>query len=331
VSRIDRRHFIGGAAAAGAVGLVAPANAMLAGGGERLRVGVVGGGIVGASIAMHLARMGADVVLFEKDRPGMGTTSKSLAWINPFVLDPHYVKLRLQSMERWKKYDKPMNLGVTWGGYINWTDVPDEREWVESYARPLDGTEFEVRRLTAAQLREISPAIDPGNLVFGYHSKVDGHVDPVWVTNRYLGQARAAGARVLFPCEVKEIDFAKGRLTGVTTTQGKFKLDRLIVATSSDAPELLGKIGYELKLQHKPGVLVHSKPLPMLSRMVYDGPGELEWKQMSNGSIVGMEATAPPKHVAAHSEIATRKVAFPPDMAQPEIDVSVTIRFGLTR
>jgi glycine/D-amino acid oxidase-like deaminating enzyme len=63
-------------------------------------VGVVGGGIVGASIALHLARAGARVTLFEKIAPARGATQNSFAWVNAFVDDPHYRTLRIQSLHR---------------------------------------------------------------------------------------------------------------------------------------------------------------------------------------------------------------------------------------
>src|ERR1700734_1835718 len=91
--RPSRREFLIGFVAAGSAGLSRPAP----GAGSRLRVGVVGGGIVGASIALHLARAGARVTLFEKIAPARGATQNSFAWVNAFVDDPHYRALRIQS------------------------------------------------------------------------------------------------------------------------------------------------------------------------------------------------------------------------------------------
>ena len=78
---MQRRTFLksaGSVVAAAAIGPVALAK-------KKLSVGVVGGGIVGASVAMHLAQAGAKVTLFEKSAPAAGATSKSFAWINDVV------------------------------------------------------------------------------------------------------------------------------------------------------------------------------------------------------------------------------------------------------
>ena len=81
---IERRRFLKGVGSLAATAAISP----LAFAKEQKRsVGVVGGGIIGASIALHLSEMGADVTLFEKTAPASGATSKSFAWINAFTSD----------------------------------------------------------------------------------------------------------------------------------------------------------------------------------------------------------------------------------------------------
>lgn len=79
-----------------------------------------GGGIVGASIALHMAQAGASVTLFDKAQPASGATQNSFAWLNSFVADPRYRALRLQSLMAYHALDRRLKLGIIWGGYINW-------------------------------------------------------------------------------------------------------------------------------------------------------------------------------------------------------------------
>ena len=73
---------------------IASTPGILLAGRSRLAVGVIGGGIMGASIVLHLAQAGADVTLFEKTAIASGATGKSFAWLNAFSVDSHYRDIR---------------------------------------------------------------------------------------------------------------------------------------------------------------------------------------------------------------------------------------------
>src|SRR3989304_5972479 len=88
-----------------------------------------GGGIVGASIAYHLARRGAEVTLFEKTKPASGATANSFAWINAtFSKKPHhYFHLnRLGALgHRHLEREPGGGLEGQWGGSLEWYHEPD--------------------------------------------------------------------------------------------------------------------------------------------------------------------------------------------------------------
>ena len=235
MTRLGRRKFLIGFVAAGAAGLsrAAPSAA------SRLRVGVVGGGIVGASIAMHLARAGARVTLFEKIAPARGATQNSFAWVNAFVDDPHYRKLRIQSLLAYRELDKRLTLNMVWGGYLDWGGDAAEADIVRSNARQLVDTPYPVRTISAAEFAKLDPNVAPGSVAEAFYSSIDGHVDPVFVTQRFIDHAIRAGAEVLFPCEVSGLDVRAGRLRAIATTRGTFALDRLVVAGGIDTPAFL--------------------------------------------------------------------------------------------
>jgi glycine/D-amino acid oxidase-like deaminating enzyme len=303
-----RRQFLRGLTAVSACALSPPLLARQ----RALRVIVVGAGIVGASVAMHLAQAGARVTLLEMTGPAKGATEKSFAWLNTYTADLHYRAMRLQSLLAYRALDIPLQLGITWGGYLNWTDSDAESAEIRSYAASLAGTPNALRALSGADFSQISPCIAPGAVAAAYFSTIDGHLDPVWVTYRLLDRAQLLGVKLVFPCEVTGLDFRNRRLAGVSTSRGNFVADRVILAAGVDTPRILSMAGFALRLQHAPGILAHSLPLPDVTRMVYDGPRGIEFKQMANGRIVGTDAPAPPD-IPAHHEIRDHGVDFPDD------------------
>jgi glycine/D-amino acid oxidase-like deaminating enzyme len=275
-----------------------------------LRVGVVGGGIVGASIAYHLSLAGARVTLFEKAQPASGATQNSFAWLNAFVSDPNYRALRLKSLQAYHELDRRLKLGIIWGGYTNWASTAAQVRSLEESAAQMAATPYPVHPLKTAELTAMTPGLIPGPVTAAFFSRIDGHLNPVDVTIRFLDAARQLGATVVLQCEVQGLDRKNGALAGVHTNQGYQPLDRLIVAGGVDTPGVLAMAGFDLKLRHAPGILAHSRPTSIITPIIYDAPGNLSLKQMADGSIVGTDSPEPP-HTDVHADIRARAIAFP--------------------
>jgi glycine/D-amino acid oxidase-like deaminating enzyme len=301
-----RREILAGIVAAGSAGWLPPALFAA----SSLRVGVVGGGIVGAAIAMHLAHGGADVLVFEKIAPAQGATQNSFAWVNAFVDDTHYRALRLESLNAYRALDKALSLNMVWGGYLDWASTAAEADLVRANERQLAVSPYPTRTVTAAEIAKLDPGVIPGRITHAIYSSIDAHLDPVYVTQRFLEDATRAGARVLYPCEVTALDLRASHLQGVVTSQGRFRLDRLVVAAGVDTPRILAMGRFPLALKHAPGILAHSASLPALTRLVHDAPGGVSFKQMAGGSVVGTDAPLPPD-TPAHQGIRTHLESFP--------------------
>src|ERR1700746_948494 len=124
-----------------------------------LHVGVVGAGVLGSSIAFHLAAAGARVTVFDKRAPAGGATQNSFGFINMFERDAHYQKLRVASVEAYRRLDIPLDLGITWGGYLNWASTTGKADEAWVTALGLEGTPYAVRRIGAVDVRRLSPGL----------------------------------------------------------------------------------------------------------------------------------------------------------------------------
>ena len=121
---------------------------------KALRVVVVGAGIVGASIAYHLARRQVAVTVLERHRPGAGASSHSFAWINAFGKEPYpYHDLNRRSMEVWHRFAQGLqaDVGLRWGGDLRWVHTAADAEALRQRIQHLQAWGYPNRLLSCGR------------------------------------------------------------------------------------------------------------------------------------------------------------------------------------
>ena len=238
---------------------------------------MVGAGIVGASIAYHLARRGAAVTICEKEHPAAGATSKSFAWINStFSKQPRaYYELNLAGMAAWRRFEDEMEgaLRVLWGGSVEWYPPGGEADQLRVDLRRHQGWGYATRGVEETELQALVPGLLPGPVAAAAFSEQEGAVDPVHAVRVLLASAERLGARLLYPATVTGLDRAGGRVTGVRTAAGTLDSDVLVLAAGTGTTALAALAGVRVPLKDSPGVLAHSSPLPPRLERVVLAPG----------------------------------------------------------
>jgi glycine/D-amino acid oxidase-like deaminating enzyme len=243
---------------------------------------VVGGGIVGASIAWHLVAAGAKVRLISEKTGGVATPT-SFAWINASWGNPEpYYRLRTRSMTEWTRLAAEVpGVQLAWCGGLCW-DLP--RDELLTYVREHGKWGYDIREVSAEEAARIEPAVrELPDLAL--HVREEGAAEPVAATLALIESARTRGLEVLEGVIVTGLEAKSGKLTGVRTADGVITADTVVVASGATTPKLAATVGITVPIEAPPGLIVHSKPVAkMLNGLVI--ATELHARQTHDGRII---------------------------------------------
>jgi glycine/D-amino acid oxidase-like deaminating enzyme len=268
---------------------------------KALHVVVVGAGIVGASIAYHLARRQVRVTVLERHRPGAGASSHSFAWINAFGKEPYaYHDLNRRSMEGWQRFAQGLqvDVGLRWGGEMRWVHTAADAEALRQRIQHLQAWGYPNRLLTTAELQQLEPGLVPGTVSAASLGPIDGHVEPDKVIAACLRHARAQGAVVHADTPVCDLRLASNgstvrRVQAVLTAQGEIPCDAVVLAAGTETSALAAMAGLYIPQEESPGVVVRTDPRPRILQSVsvlYMPPvdaahPEIHLRQLSDGTV----------------------------------------------
>jgi glycine/D-amino acid oxidase-like deaminating enzyme len=243
---------------------------------------VIGGGIIGASIAWHLVKAGAKVRLIAEKTGGLATPT-SFAWINASWGNPEpYFRLRTRSMAEWARLagDVP-GVHLAWCGGLCW-DLP--RDELLTYAREHAKWGYDIREVTAEEARRIEPSVrDIPDLAL--HVRTEGVAEPVAATLALIDDARTMGLEILEGVSVTGLEEKSGRISAIRTSEGILSADAVVIAGGVNTATLAATLGIMVPVEAPPGLIVHSKPVSgMLNGLVI--ATELHVRQTHEGRII---------------------------------------------
>jgi glycine/D-amino acid oxidase-like deaminating enzyme len=242
---------------------------------------VVGAGIIGASIAWHLARDGARVTVVAEDNGGVATPC-SFAWINASWGNPEfYYRFRHRSMAEWKRLAGELpGLPLSWCGSISW-DLPPDR--LDAYVTEHGAWGYGIERIDRAEISAREPHLtDIPDQALAVAE--EGAVEPVAAARMLLADAEASGASIV-TAAVRGLIRTGERISGVVTSAGVIEADHVVLAAGAGSAPLTATIGITLPIETPAGLIVHSRPHPArLNGLVM--ANELHMRQTAEGRII---------------------------------------------
>jgi len=215
------------------------------------RVVIIGGGIVGCSIAYHLAKSGvSDVVLLERKQLTCGTTWHAAGLVSMLWPTPYLTKLAEYTHELYASLEAETGQAT---GYrrIGSLSVARTSERLEELLRTSSmasvfGVESEM--INNERLREFYPGINTDGILGTLYIEKDGQTNAIDTTIALSKGARNYGAKVLENIKVEEILVKNGKAVGVKTERGSITADKVVLAGGLWSRDLAAKIGVDLPL-----------------------------------------------------------------------------------
>jgi sarcosine oxidase subunit beta len=223
---------------------------------------VVGGGVIGTSVAYHLRAHDGSVTLLEKNALGSGTTAASMGRFNWDAADPLGIFLQREAWRTYEPLVEDGTIGFERCGYLRVAGTPAELDEIRTAATVLGayGLDFEVLDAEETAVH----GLDPGAVAGGLYRVASGYLNQQDVVEHFADGAERGGVSIETGVEVTGILTEGGAATGVETTDGTYDADVVVNAAGPWAPELNGMVGVALPLRHTTGpilVLDANEPL----------------------------------------------------------------------
>jgi glycine/D-amino acid oxidase-like deaminating enzyme len=239
---------------------------------------VIGGGIVGAASAYHLARRGASVTLLEAEQLAYGATGRNLGyiWIHTRRPGPELelvMHLRRELEELPGVFDDDFDLRTEGGLIYAHTEaqLATLAEFVEQ--RQADGVDM--RLIDGDEARSMAPIL-PGSVIGASYCPLDAQMDSSRYVRGFADAAARAGATIIEHAPVRSLERDRSRIARVVTDAQSFTPERIVVAAGAWTPALLAQVGAQVPIHAMRLQIVQTTPMPRSLGPVLYGPGAVK-------------------------------------------------------
>lgn len=212
---------------------------------------IVGGGVVGTSVAAHLARAGVtDVVLLEAGELGCGSSGKPLGGVRAQFSDPANVALGRRSLEAYGRFaaEHGTDIGLRRVGYLFLLRTGADVEAFAASTALQNELGVDSRVLTPHEAAARCPYVDPAALAGAAWCADDGYARPSAVVHGYAATARALGVEVRTGSPVVGIDDAGGGRLAVRTADAVVTAPTVVAAAGAWAGRVAAMVGVDLPI-----------------------------------------------------------------------------------
>ena len=259
----------------------------------RARVVVIGGGIVGASVAYHLTLLGwTDLVLLEQGRLSGGTTWHAAGLVGQLRATESGTRLVQYSASLYERLEEETGLGTGFKrcGGVTVARTPDRMVQLERTAATAEAYDLECELISPERAQELYPVLETSDLLGALWLPGDGTANPTDVTQSLARGARQRGARIFEGVRVVGTDHRNGTVTGVRTDRGDIEAEIVVNCAGQWAKAVGAMAGVNVPLHSAEHFYVVTEEIAGVHRMMpilRDPDGYTYMKEEVGGLVVG--------------------------------------------
>ncbi len=227
---------------------------------------IVGGGVIGTSIAYYLSKKGIKPILLERDDLASGSSGACdidiiLQSKNPGI----HLQLAMESAKMYKTLADELDFNIeyeTCGGMIL-IENEEQLKVMRDFVKRQKAIGLQVKLLDLKEASEIQPGLSP-HLVGATYSPQDAHVNPMKLCQAFAKAAKELGTEVYLNTGVLDIRLEKGKVKSVITSKGEVQTKTVINAAGVYAPMIGEMVGLSLPIKPRRGQIIVTEPVPKL-------------------------------------------------------------------
>jgi glycine/D-amino acid oxidase-like deaminating enzyme len=227
---------------------------------------IIGGGVIGTSIAYYLSKKGIKPILIEKDDLASGSSGACdidiiLQSKNPGI----HLQLAMESAKMYETLADELDFDIeyeTCGGMVLIEDE-EQLKVMKDFVKRQKAIGLQVKLLGLKEASEIQPGLSP-NLVGSTYSPQDAHVNPMRLCQAFAKAAKRLGAEIYLNTGVLDIRVEKSKVKSVITNRGEIQTKVVINAAGVYAPMIGEMVGLSLPIKPRRGQIIVTEPVPKL-------------------------------------------------------------------
>lgn len=230
----------------------------------RADVVIIGGGVMGASAAFHLAEAGVrNIVVVERGDLGCGSSGKPIGGVRAQFSDPLNIELGNRSLRAYRDFPRRpgAGIGLDTVGYLFLLDSAEQSSDFEAGVRLQNSLGVPSRMISPEDAQRLCPCVSADGLVAAAYSPADGHARPAPVVQGYARAAARAGVTLATRTAVVGIDTAGNRVVAVHTSHGRIACSAVICTAGAWSARIGAMAGLDLPVRPVRRQLAFTEPL----------------------------------------------------------------------